>query len=63
MHQVELVEGKDWQKELGSKEFNDQGKTVGLILCMSKNLWNTGKIVTIDSGFSVAKGNILLAVD
>ena len=23
---------------------------------MSRNLWNTGKVVTIDSGFSVSKG-------
>ena len=26
------------------------------MMCMSKNLWNTGKIVTTDSGFLVAKG-------
>ncbi len=44
MYWVELVKGKD------------QPKAVGQILHMSKNLWNTGKIVTMDSGFSVAKG-------
>ncbi len=56
IYQVELVEGKDWPKELGPKEFEDQGKTVGLMMHMSKNLWNIGKIVTMDSGFLVAKG-------
>jgi len=29
---------------------------VGLMLQMSRNLWNTGKVVTMDSGFSVSKG-------
>ncbi len=53
---VELVGGKDQQKELSPKEFNDQGKAVGLMLFISKNFWNTGKIVTMDSGFYVAKG-------
>ncbi len=33
-----------------------QAKTVGVMLHISNNLWNTGKIVTMDSGFSVAKG-------
>ncbi len=33
MYQVELVEGKDRPKELGPKDFDDQGKTVGLMLC------------------------------
>ncbi len=31
--EVELVEGKDRLKELGPKDFDDQGKTVGLMLC------------------------------
>ena len=56
MYWVELVEGKDRPKELGPKEFDDRGRTVGLMMRMSKNLWNSGKIVTMDSGFSVAKG-------
>ena len=56
MFRVELVEGKDRPVELGPKEFEDRGKTVGLMVRMSQNLWNTGKVVTMDSGFSVSKG-------
>ncbi len=56
MFQVEVVEGKDRPPQLGRKEFEERGKTVGLMLQMSKNLWNTGKVVTMDSGFSVSKG-------
>ncbi len=29
---------------------------MGLMTHISKNLWNRGKIVTMESGFSVAKG-------
>ncbi len=50
------MEGKDHPPQLGCKEFEERGKTVGLMLRMSKNLWNTGKVVTMDSGFSVSKG-------
>ncbi len=53
---AELLEGKDWPVELGPKEFEDHGKTVGLMVCMSQNLWNTGKVVKMDSGFSVSRG-------
>ncbi len=53
---MELVEGKDWSKDLGPREIDAQGKTVGLMLNKSKNFWNTGKIGTMDRGFSVAKG-------
>ncbi len=35
---------------------NCKGKTVGVMHHISKNLWNTGKIVSMDGGFSVAKG-------
>jgi len=56
MFRVELMEGKDRPVELGPKEFEDRGKTIGLMVRMSRNLWNTGKVVTMDSGFSVSKG-------
>ncbi len=55
---IELVEGKDWPPQLGPKEFDDCEKTVGLMLRMSRILWNSGKIVTMDSGFCVSKGII-----
>ncbi len=50
------MEGKDRPPQLGRKEFEELRKMVGLMLQMSKNLWNTGKVVTMDSGFSVSKG-------
>ena len=36
------------------------GATVGLMLCMTEAIHQTGKIVTHDSGFYVAKGIIEL---
>jgi len=42
--------------QLECQEFEERGKTVGLMLRMFKNLWNTGNVVTMDSGFSVSKG-------
>ncbi len=53
---LRLVEGKDRPVEFGLKEFEDRGKTLGLMVHMSQNWWNTGKDVTMDSGFSVSKG-------
>ncbi len=60
MFHIELKEGKDWSPQLGQKEFDDCGKTVGLMFQMSCNLWNLGKIVTMDSGFCVSKGIIAM---
>ncbi len=36
---VELVEGEDMPVQFGQKEFEDCGMTVGLMLCMSQNMW------------------------
>jgi Transposase IS4 len=43
-----------------SKEYEEKGKTVGLLLRLTKLLWSTGKIVVLDSGFCVLKGIIEL---
>ncbi len=56
MFYVKLVEGNDLLPQLGPKEFDDHGKTVGLMLQVSHSLWNLGKVVTMDSGLSVLKG-------
>ena len=53
---AEMVEGKDRPRQLGKKQFAELGKTVGLMLRMSRPLWGTGKVVVMDSGFCVAKG-------
>ena len=57
--QVELWEGKDRPQQLG-KKLDEMGATVELILCMTEPIYQTGKIVTYDSGFFVPKGVIEL---
>jgi hypothetical protein len=52
---AELVEGKN-----ARKEYDDLGKTVGLLLRMMKPIWNTGKVIVLDSGFCILKGIIEL---
>ena len=62
MYAIELVEGKDRPRELGSPEYdNHGGKTVGLLLRLTKQLWNLGKVVVLDSGFCVARALTELA--
>ena len=60
LFQVELVEGKDEPRERGQKQFDDLGKTVGLLLRLTKPLWSAGKVVVLDSGFCVLKGIVEL---
>ena len=50
---VELREGKDGPKDRPSDPTNEKDKTVGLLLWLCKNLYSSGKIVVLDSGFSV----------
>jgi hypothetical protein len=62
MFAIELVEGKDRPREMGAPEFDNLGgKTVGLLLRLTKLLWNTGKVVVLDSGFCVARALTHLA--
>lgn len=60
MWQVELVEGKDSPPHMTS-EFGDKGKTVGLLLRMTRPIWYKGFVVVLDSGFCVLKGIVELA--
>ena len=60
MYQVEMVEGKDRPPELGVREFDEMGKTVGKMLRLTKPIWRTGTKVTMDNGFCVAKGLVEL---
>eukprot|EP00980_Cylindrotheca_fusiformis_P024084 scaffold11524_cov91-Cylindrotheca_fusiformis.AAC.3 len=52
---VELVEGKDAPPQR-HVDFENEGKTVGLLLRMSRPLWGTAKALVLDSGFCVVKG-------
>ena len=54
-----MVEGKDEPSEK-PKEFSEKGKTVSLLLRLTKKLWGTGKVVVLDSGFCVLQGLIEL---
>ena len=58
MFGIELVEGKDRPKELPSPPKNE--KTTHLLLNLCRSLYGTGKIVVVDSGFSVMKGLVAL---
>eukprot|EP00051_Salpingoeca_urceolata_P019793 m.292176 g.292176 ORF g.292176 m.292176 type:complete len:383 (+) comp19483_c0_seq3:1492-2640(+) len=60
---IELVEGKDRPSSgpHATPEFVDKGKTVGLLLRMTKALWGSSRVVILDSGFCVLDGIIELA--
>lgn len=60
LYALELVEGKDTPPERPRKEFEVLGKTVGLLLRLTKVLWGTSKVVVLDSGFCVLKGLVEL---
>jgi Transposase IS4 len=60
MFGVEIVEGKGTPRKKPPKEFESLGKTVGLLLRLTKPLWGTAKMVVLDSGFCVLKGIIEL---
>ena len=55
MHLLELVEGKDRPEQLGVREFEEIGKTVGKMTRLTRPVWITGTKVTVDSGFCVEK--------
>ncbi len=42
-HDLEIVERKDQPQEV-CPEFDEMGTTVGLLICLTKKLWSTGKI-------------------
>ncbi len=61
MFRIELVEGKSRPRQMGPMEHDDKGgKTIGLLLRLTKPVWGTGKVVILDSGFCVLKGIIEL---
>ena len=57
---LELCEGKDHPTQLNNKEFDELGKTIGTLLCLTKPVWGSGKIFILDSGFCVLKAIIEL---
>ncbi len=57
---IELVEGKDAPRERGKPEFETLGKTVGLLLRLTRSIWHTATALVLDSGFCVVKGIVEL---
>jgi hypothetical protein len=57
---VEMVEGKDQPKN-STKDYEDRGgKTVGLLLRLTKPFWYSGICLVLDSGFCVLKALVEL---
>eukprot|EP00957_Ditylum_brightwellii_P125823 9591777-Ditylum_brightwellii.AAC.2 len=60
MFVIEMVEGKDWPKELPSLDPEKKGQTVTLLLCMCQSVHYTGTVIILDSRFCVLRGIIEL---
>ena len=60
MFWAELVEGCDRPSAIGNDEFDEHGKTCGLLLHMLKSYFGSGKYVILDYGFCVLKGLVEL---
>ena len=56
---MELDEGKDSPSEIIPK-YNNQGKTVGLLLRVLEPIFTMGNVVILDSGFCMLKGIVEL---
>jgi hypothetical protein len=52
MFRIELVEGKNGPPEV-HKQFEEKGKTAGLLLRFYKGIFSIGIVVILDSGFCV----------
>ena len=57
---VDLRKGKDRPRELGIEEYDDEGKTVGMLLQLTVPIWGGGKVLVLDSGFCVLKAIVEL---
>ncbi len=59
LYDLKIVEGKDLPQEM-HPEFDEMGTTIGVLVCLTKRLCCTGKIVVLDSGFCVLRGLVEL---
>ena len=57
---LDLREAKDRPMNLGNKEFDDLGKTTGILLRLTKSVWSSGKVFLLDSGFCVLQAIVEL---
>ena len=56
LYAMEMVKGKDAPKEAPPKDYSSLGKTVGLLLRLTRPIWGSSKDVVLDSGFCVLQG-------
>lgn len=59
MLSIELVEGKDAPSQI-QKQFEQFGKTAGLLLRMLQSYFHTARYIILDSGFCVLKALVKL---
>ena len=60
LYRMELVEGKSRPRERENEKFHECGKTASLLLRLTEPIFNTGKIIILDSGFCVLEAVIAL---
>lgn len=60
LYQAEMREGKSAPRGRPPKEYASLGKTTSLVLRLTKNLYGSGSIVVMDSGFYVVKAIVEL---
>ena len=60
LYAIELAEGKSRPKEKPRELFYELGKTAGLLLRLCQSIFQTGKIVVLDSGFCVLQAIVEL---
>lgn len=60
MFAIELVKGKDCQRQRLPAKYNEEDNTAALLLRLCEGLFNTGKVVILDSGFCALKAIIVL---
>ena len=60
MFGIEMVKGNHRPKEIPEDPTNAKGNTVGLLLRMCRSIYNSGRVVILDSGFCVLQALIEL---
>ena len=55
-----MVEEKDRPSQLGSRKYQEYGKTASLLLRLYESIFSTGKVIILDSGFCALSAIISL---
>ncbi len=59
LYDLKIVKGKDLPHKM-RPEFDEMGTTISLLVCLTKRLWHTDKIVLLDSGLCGLQGLVEL---